>query len=95
MTKRVHLRKDNIRPSIAVRLLALLAMLFLASVGLIFGRIYLLSVSPLGVQTWLEPVSFWIVVVLLVAFAVAMVAAIYVLSTRQRNWIRINREHGK
>ena len=93
MSKRAHLREDNVPPSIALRLFGLLAMLFLASLGLIFGRIYVLSLSPSDVKAWLEPASFWLVVALLVAFGVAMVSGIYVLAMRQRNWLRRHPNH--
>jgi ABC-type phosphate transport system permease subunit len=87
MIRRMNPRDENIRPSIAGRLFAWLTLLFALSVGVIFGRIYLLSFSPSRMKAWLEPVSFWVVVVLLVAFALAMMRAIYVLATKQRNWI--------
>jgi len=86
--KRKNPDDDITRPSIAGRLLGLLSLLFALSVAVIFGRLYLLSVSSSEVKMWLEPVSFWIVVVLLAVFALIMMTAIYVLSTRQRNWIR-------
>lgn len=78
-------------PSIASRLFGSLALLFGVSVGVIFGRLYVLSFLPEEVLAWAAPVSFWVVVVILVLLGCAFMWIIYVLSRQQRRWLR---EHG-
>lgn len=88
MTKKPEPSDKSGRPPIAIKLFGSLALLFGISVGVIFGRIYLLTLLPEEVLAWAAPVSFWLVVVMLVALVCAFLWVIYVLSKRQRRWLR-------
>jgi hypothetical protein len=61
-----------------------LAVLFGVSVGLIFGRLYLLANAPDSLRLWAEPVSFWLLVLILVSFLCLFLGIIYVQSKTRR-----------
>lgn len=88
MTKKPEPSDKSGRPPIAIKLFGSLALLFGISVGVIFGRIYILTLLPEEVLAWAAPVSFWSVVVILVALLCTFLGIVYVLSKRQRRWLR-------
>jgi uncharacterized BrkB/YihY/UPF0761 family membrane protein len=88
MTKKPEPSDKSGRPPIAIKLFGTLALLFGISVGVIFGCLYILTLLPEEVLAWAAPVSFWLVVVMLVALVCAFLWAIYVLAKRQRRWLR-------
>lgn len=75
-------------PLLAAKILGSLAILFGVSVGVIFGRLYLLNAIPDDMHSWADPVSFWVVVLILVCLLCVFVGIIYVLSQRQRQQLR-------